>query len=187
MFVSLIPFVKLTRSFDAAVLIDMQENYLERMRTVHAPRNNISVKQVNTSIDDLLFAQKEVLVHCATNKKPVYIIEQKGMGKTVDELLDYTPNIAGLYVKSTDKKQAWKSDLLHSLDNKNITTLVTMGMHLDQCVREVNKLLTQSEVGYKVLSAQTLVDNPAVFKVSSYEQADLHRITYLDSHKELAL
>lgn len=168
--------------FNAAALVDMQESHTESLLR----ENPSSSKQ---HLEMIINNQKEVLAHCKDTQTPVAVITYQRRGDLLKDLeysVESLPKKIHILKKLPKQEErideVWKDKLVGFYDKHKASKIFLMGMFLGSCVYDTALHLTSK--GYKVITAEDVVDDPKNFPKSTKPNLYDVRTTYLSSYKD---
>ncbi len=136
----------------AVALIDMQEYYVSTL--------------ARKTREKIVRAQKGVMGRCEENDIPLAVVEYKGDGTTLPELVEALVRVPRTLTIQKTGQGGFEGDI--DLDQKlkelNITRLLLMGVFASQCVKTFGYYALKR--GYEIATARPLIANMAVDETS---------------------
>lgn len=121
-----------------ALLIDMQDNFIDR-----------------EEIMDLIPNQISVLNFCCKNNIPIIVIEKSEGGNTNRPLLDAINNNNYYKIEKPCNDGFIKTTLQELLEKNNAKTLLIMGINACACIWETT--ITAKKKGYEIVTSEDLI------------------------------
>ena len=176
--------------FDAAVVVDMQKLYLERLAKQNTPQGE-STNTAKYRISRMINNQQAVMKAAADANKPLLSIKYALAGdydmRTENALRWYgaqhlAKDVCDVHSKHPKTNYQWKKHLEDYLEAVGAARVFLMGVTLEQCLADAADSMLRN--GRKVLTAADVVDDPQYFPRSRKPELFDTRTTYLHSHKE---
>ena len=154
----------------AVLVIDMQDYWL----------GDIDKEELETELP----YQAEVLEYCKNNNIPVFVVEFTNCGHTTDYLKKKIERLPIRDYVVKNKTNAFEgTELEKRLKEKNVETLILMGVYASACVKETAKGAINA--GFKIATSKELIADDRHHNKGDTIEWYKEKGVYKDSYKEI--